>query len=162
MAEEVRYMTQEGWDALEKEYRNLIDVEQPKVKEQLALARSQGDLSENADYSSAREHQSEIEARIKEIEHIRDIAKIIKVDPNSKSVQIGHTVTYIETANGQKHKVRIGGTDEADPFAEPPVISNQSPLGAALISKRKGETAMVEADEPYEIEIIELDVTGKK
>ena len=77
MAEEKMQMTREGLEKLEKEYRHLIEVDRPEVIEALKAARSQGDLSENADYDAARGRQAETEARILEIEHIKDIARIV-------------------------------------------------------------------------------------
>lgn len=153
MAEEKIAMTREGMEKLEKEYRELLDVERPANIEALAAARSQGDLSENADYDAARQRQSEIEARINEIEHIRDHAVIIENKGGSK-INLGCLVTY-ETG-GEILKVKIGGTVDADPTAELPVISNSSPLGKALIGKEEGDTVTVETAKPYHVTIISI------
>jgi len=158
MAEEKMEMTQEGLDKLEAELRELLDVERPRVIEALKLARSQGDLSENADYDAARNRQAEIEARIQEIEHIKDIAVIIdtsKAARNSR-ISLGKRVVYKETATGEKVEVRIVGTVEADAFAVPPAISNDSALGKALVGRVKGDHVIVESASPYEIEILSV------
>lgn len=159
MAEEKMIMTREGMDKLEKEYRRLIDVERPEVIEALKAARSQGDLSENADYDAARNRQAEIEARITEIEHIKDIAVIAEEGKQGKKITLGNIVTYKEAKGGQIEKVKIVGTVEADSMAEPyPLISNESALGQALIGQTVGARVLVESDVPYEITIEKVDL----
>jgi transcription elongation factor GreA len=156
MAEEKMIMTQEGMDKLEKEYRHLIDVDRPEVIEALTLARSQGDLSENADYDAARNRQAQIEARITEIEHIRDIAVVVNEAKGGKKISLGNLVTY-KGPEGEM-TVKIVGTVEADPFASPyPLISNESALGMALLGRVPGEHLTVECDEPYEIDIVKAE-----
>lgn len=156
MAEDRMEMTQEGLDKLEAELRELLDVERPRVIEALKLARSQGDLSENADYDAARNRQAEIEARIQEIEHIKDIAVIVDTSKTAKNARIslGKRVIYVETATQERCEVRIVGTVEADAFAEPPAVSNDSALGKALVGRVPGDKVIVESAKPYEIEII--------
>lgn len=152
MAEEKIIMTREGMEKLEKEYRHLLDVERPEVVEQLVQARSQGDLSENADYDAARNRQAQIERRISEIEHIKDHAEIIESVSGGKKINLGYLVDYTDEA-GNALQVRIVGTIEANPFAEVPSVSDQSALGRALIGHVVGDKVVVECDEPYEIEI---------
>lgn len=161
MAEEKIVMTREGMDKLEKEYRDLIDNQRPEVIEELKLARSQGDLSENADYDAARNKQAQIEARIKEIEHIKDIASIIGEGKGGKKINLGYTVKYKKVATGEEITVRLVGTIEANPFAVPPSISDQSAIGKALIDHSIGDKVLVEAASTYEIEILEAAVTKK-
>jgi transcription elongation factor GreA len=159
MAEEKMIMTQEGMEKLEKEYRHLIDIERPDVIESLRQARAQGDLSENADYDAARNRQAEIEARITEIEHIKDIAAVIEAPRAGKKIFLGNVVTF-KGSDGEE-SVKIVGTVEADPLATPyPLISNESALGIALIGRVPGEKVVVECEEPYEIEIIKAE-SGK-
>jgi transcription elongation factor GreA len=159
MAEEKMIMTPEGMEKLEKEYRHLIDVERPDVIEALRQARAQGDLSENADYDAARNRQAEIEARITEIEHIKDIAVVVEATKAGKKIFLGNVVTF-KGPDGEE-SVKIVGTVEADPMATPiPLISNESALGTALIGRIPGEKVVVECDEPYEIEILKAE-TGK-
>jgi len=156
MAEEKLEMTQDGLDKLEVEYRRLIDIERPDVIEQLKNARAQGDLSENADYDAARNRQAQIEARINQIEHIKDIAVVVAAPKAGKKASIGNVISYTEVATGEEMKVRIVGTVEADPMAEPiPLVSNESALGKALLGHAKGETVLVECDDPYEITILD-------
>jgi transcription elongation factor GreA len=156
MAEDKMIMTRAGMEKLEKEYRHLIDVERPDVIEALKQARSQGDLSENADYSAARDRQAEIEARIAEIEHIKDIAQVVETPKGGKKIFLGNLVTY-KDADGE-NTVKIVGTVEADPMAKPyPLISNESALGMALVGHIPGEKVIVECEEPYEIEIVKAE-----
>lgn len=155
MAEKVIEMTQEGLEKLRKELDKLVHVDREEVIEALKMARSQGDLSENADYDAARNRQAEIEARISEIEHILDIAVVKETKGRSKKINIGYIVEYKEVATGETNTIKIVGTVEADPTAEPmPLISNLSALGAAVIGHEPGETVMVESMKPYEIEIL--------
>src|SRR5574344_928486 len=134
MAEDKMIMTKDGMEKLEKEYRHLIDVERPDVIAALQAARAQGDLSENADYDAARNRQAQIEARITEIEHIRDIAVIVSEAKAGKKISLGNLVTY-KSPEGEM-TVKIVGTVEADPFASPyPLISNESALGMALLGR---------------------------
>ena len=158
MAEKKIILTAEAREQLEKEYRNLIDVERPDVIEKLALARSQGDLSENADYDAARDRQAQIESRITQIEQILNNAVSAEeagIGANSKKIGIGDLVTFEEVATGAKSTVRIVGQVGADPFAEPPSISNESPIGLALIGSEPGKTVTVESAVRYEIKILE-------
>ena len=157
MAERKIILTPDERAKLEKEYRNLLDVQQPEIIAQLALARSQGDLSENADYDAARDRQAQIEARIKEIEAILNNAVSAEeagIGANSKKIGIGDVVTFEEIESKQQSTVRIVGQVGADPFAEPPSVSNESPIGSALIGKEPGQTAWVEASKRYEIRIV--------
>ncbi len=158
MAEEKMQMTRKGLEKLEKEYRHLLEVDRPEVIEALKAARAQGDLSENADYDAARNRQAEIEARIAEIEHIKDIARIVDEGKGAKvkKINLGHTVTFVDKESGEKTTVKLVGTVEANPMATPfPLVSNESALGKALIGKMPGDDAMVESLTPYSIHIEE-------
>lgn len=157
MADKKTILTQEAREQLEKEYRNLIDVQRPDVIEKLSLARSQGDLSENADYDAARDRQAQIEARIQEIEAIFNNAVTPEeagLGKDSTKIGIGDIVTFEEVANGETSTVRIVGQVGADPFSNPPSISNESPIGLALIGSEPGKTVWVDSAERYEIRIV--------
>jgi transcription elongation factor GreA len=159
MAEEKMIMTKDGMEKLEKEYRHLIDIDRPEVIAALQAARAQGDLSENADYDAARNRQAQIEARITEIEHIKDIAVVVEEGKQGKKISLGNLVSYKESVSGEKMTVKIVGTVEADPFATPyPLVSNESALGVALLGQVVGNKVTVESDEPYEIEIEKVEV----
>ncbi len=157
MAEEKIIMTQEGMEKLEKEYRHLIDVEKKEVIEALKAARAQGDLSENADWDAARTRQAQIEARITEIEHIKDVAVVMKDEHRggSRKAALGTLVTY---RRGDKElTVKLAGTVEANPLANPPLISSESALGKAIFGRSVGETCLVEASKPYEVTIVKIE-----
>ena len=149
-------LTKDGVKKLKEELRHLIDVERPEVIEQLTFARSQGDLSENADYDAARGRQAEIEGRIKQIEDILATAKVIGDKPkNTKCVTIGSKVHIRDLGLNAEKAYTIVGTVEADPFAAR--ISNDSLLGSALIGKQVGDMVTVKTAKPYEVEILRID-----
>lgn len=122
-------ITLEGKKQLEEELKTLI-AERPAITERIAIARSFGDLSENEEYSSARNEQKIAETRILQIEEILKNAKIIKSDAGSK-ISLGSTVTF--TINGKEQTYTIVGPVEADPAKGK--ISDASPIGKALLGK---------------------------
>ncbi len=156
MATKKELLTQEEYDKLQKEYRDIIDVQQPKVTADLELARSQGDLSENADYSAARDHQAQLAQRVKELESIFNNHIIVKKDKNANgAISIGNIVKFTLLSSGDSMSVKIAGSTGADPMAKTPTISNESPLAKALLGKVPGDEVRVEVDEPYSIRIDE-------
>ncbi len=149
-------ITKKGYDALKAELDRLKKVERPKVIEDIADARSHGDLSENAEYDAAKERQGFIESRIKELENKLADARIIEIANRvSETVVFGATVVVIESESQQKKQYMLVGQDEAD--LKSGKISVQSPVGRALIGKRVGE--LVEVQTPArlaEYEILEI------
>ena len=161
---EVIELTKEGYEEIEKELRKRIDVERPRILEALENARAMGDLSENADYSSARDEQGKNEARIKELEYIIHHAKIVDVKDDKKKskvkdVKISSTVTYKDLALDEEFTVKIVSTVESDPLSNPNdlKISNVCPLGIALIGHKVGEVVTVKVNKPYQVEIVKID-----
>lgn len=155
MATEKIELTKEGEAKLTKELRHLIDIDRPEVLDQLAAARAQGDLSENADYDAARNKQAEVEARIKEIENILANAKIIdEKKQTSKLVALGSTVEIIDLSDNTKATYTIVGTVEANPTKG--LISNVSPLGKAIVGKKVGDVCVVRVAREYKVEILKL------
>ena len=138
-------MTVEGAERLKAELHRLKTVERPTVIQALADARSQGDLSENADYDAAKERQGFIEGRISEVEQKLAHAQII--DPSSIEadgrVVFGATVEIEDLESGDRKAYQIVGDDEADITASK--ISVNSPIARALIGKSEGDTADVQA-----------------
>ncbi len=134
MAEE--FISQEKFEELTRELEELRTTRRREVAEQLEYARSLGDLSENAEYQEAREMQAGVEERIQKLEGILKNAKIVR---NSKSdtVGMGSTVTVQKVGIDEKHVYHIVGAEEADLFAGK--ISYHSPLGGALLGKKKGD-----------------------
>ena len=156
MTEKVK-LTKAGKKKLEEELRTLIDVTRDEVKRQLAEARAQGDLSENADYDAARNKQAEVEARIKQIEDILDNVEIIDENGNrnKNKVGLGSTVTVKNTTTGSEATYQIVGSVESDPFNGK--ISNACPLGEAIIGKNLGDVVEVKTKTPYKVEIVKLE-----
>ena len=126
-------LTKQGVSELEKEHASLI-VERKPVADAIKTAREFGDLSENAEYQSARQEQEKLESRISEIEHILMNVQIIAKPKGDRQVQIGSTVTL---KNGITKTFRVVGTVEADPLNGK--ISDESPIGMALLGKKLGE-----------------------
>ena len=152
-------LTKAGKEELERELRELIDNTREEVKRQLAEARAQGDLSENADYDAARNRQAEVEGRIKELENILSSAEIIddetKASKKSNRVALGSTVTIRFVENGKEGKYMIVGTVESDPFNNK--ISNACPLGEALIGKIVGDVVEVKGPKnSYKVEVLKI------
>jgi transcription elongation factor GreA len=150
-------MTAQGFAALEAEIKHLKQVERPAIIKAISEARAHGDLSENAEYHSAKERQSFIEGRVMELEDKVSRAQVIDVSKLSgKTVKFGATVTVVDEDTEQKSKFQIVGDIEAD-FSKGR-ISLSSPLARALIGKSVGDT--VEVNTPsggrtYEISKVE-------
>ena len=137
-------MTQAGHAALEEELRQRQQVERPRIIEAIAEARSHGDLSENAEYHAAKEQQSHNEGRIAELEDKLARADVIDVSKLSgDTIKFGATVTLIDEDTDKKAVWQIVGEPEAD--AKKGRISITSPLGRALIGKKKGSSVEVVA-----------------
>lgn len=127
-------LTQSGVDELKKEHEQLI-AERGPVAEKIKIAREFGDLSENAEYQSARQDQERLEARIAEVEHILNNVEVISKPKGDSKVQLGSTVTL---KNGSATKqFQVVGTVEADPLNGK--ISDESPIGQALLGKKLGD-----------------------
>ena len=147
-------ITAEGKRELEKELKNLIDVESPKVIQEIQEARAQGDLSENAEYHAAKDKQAEIEGRISQIQTILETSKVSS--SRSKNVcNIGRVVTFVNMKTKKEMTVTLAGTNEVDPMENK--ISLISPIGAALFNHSVGEEVFVRATEgvkdEYKIQI---------
>ena len=137
MAKKVFHITKQGKEDLEKELKELIDS-RSDVADEIAAARENGDLSENAEYTAAREKQSRVEARIAEIEGILDGAQIIKSDGDG-TISLGDHV--IVSQDGKESAFDVVGAIEADPANNK--ISHESPLGAALMGKKVGDEVSI-------------------
>jgi len=139
------YLTEEGLEELRKEYDELTKVRRPQILERLSDARNQGDLSENAEYTAAKDELSFLDGRIDELEELLKQATLIKEDDkkvNGKSV-VGLGSTVVVHIDGQKEEFTVVGEWEADPTEKK--ISDASPLGQKLIGQAVGSTIEVEA-----------------
>ncbi|MBI2032769.1 MAG: transcription elongation factor GreA [Candidatus Levybacteria bacterium] len=134
------YLTREGLSELQKEYDELVKVKRPDILNRVSSARNLGDLSENAEYTMAREELSFIDGRIDELEELLKQAVLIS-NSKSNTVKLGSTVA-VKVDKG-KEVFTVVGEWEADPKEKK--ISHESPLGKALIGKKVGEEVEVEA-----------------
>ncbi|MGF1446324.1 MAG: transcription elongation factor GreA [Pikeienuella sp.] len=135
-------MTKRGYDALNTELKTLKEIERPAVIRAISEAREHGDLSENAEYHSARERQSFIEGRIKELEGMIGRADVI--DPakmNGKTVKFGATVHLVDEDTDEEKTYQIVGEQEAD--IANGKLNMASPLARGLIGKEEGDTVEV-------------------
>lgn len=134
-------LTAKGFAALDEELRQLKLVERPAVIRAIAEAREHGDLSENAEYHAARERQSFIEGRIKELEGVIGRADVIDVSRLSGPVKFGATVVVLDEDTEEKRTFQIVGEYEAS--VEAGLLNMKSPLARALIGKSVGDTVEV-------------------
>lgn len=138
---DVTYLTAEGAEGLRYELDNLIQVRRPELAQKLAEAVAQGDLKENADYHDAKEQQAFVEGRIQYLENILRSATIITNDGKSDVVSLGSQVTIVEVGMSEEEVYSIVGAAEANPSEGK--ISNESPIGSALLGSKKGDKVRV-------------------
>jgi transcription elongation factor GreA len=136
-------ITQKGYKALQAELERYKRVERPKNIKDIEEARAHGDISENAEFEAAKERQSHIDGRIRDLEHKLAEAQIIDTaNLSTEKVVFGATVTVKDLQNDTPRSFTLVGQDEAD--LKDGKISVQSPVGRALIGKRVGETVTVQ------------------
>ncbi len=139
--EETIILTSKGYLELEQELQELKTVVRPRVIKDLKDARAQGDLSENSDYDAARNEQAQVEARIKELEFKLEHSTI--AEGNSEGAAgVGSTIVILYD-DGETEEYELVGSMEADPLENK--ISNESPIGKAVIGHKKGEKITVES-----------------
>lgn len=136
MAEKEYVLTQEGKVKLEEELHHLETVKRAEVGERIKVAREFGDISENSEYDDAKNEQGMMEARIAEITRILSEATVVTTPKRSSKVNIGSAVTV--DMDGRERVFTIVGAAESDAAAGK--ISNESPVGAALLGGKKGDT----------------------
>ncbi len=136
MNQDLSFLTQEKYDELKKELHHLITVRRKEVAESLEYARSLGDLKENAEYAEARDTQGTVEDRIRYLESTLKTAKIL-TKKKSENVTMGSKVSIIRGKEKEVHTYTIVGPDETNMLERK--LSHLSPLGSALMGKRKGE-----------------------
>jgi len=134
-------MTRAGFDALDEELKTLKSVERPAVIRAISEAREHGDLSENAEYHAAREKQSFIEGRIKELEALVSLAEVIDPTKLSGTIKFGATVDLTDEDSGEEKTYQIVG--EAEASLEHGKLNIRSPLARALIGKDEGDSVEV-------------------
>ena len=134
-------MTSSGYNDLDMELKKLRSIERPAIIKAIAEAREHGDLSENADYHSAREKQSFIEGRIKELESIIGLADIIDISKLSGAIKFGASVKLVDEDSDLEVTYKFVGEFEAD--LEKNLLNIKSPLARALIGKDVGDSVDV-------------------
>lgn len=148
------YLTEEGLNNLKKELDDLINVKRPENINAIKEARALGDLSENADYHTARDEQAAIEDQIRKIENIIENAVIITAEKGNE-VKIGNLVKIKYVDEQEQEEYKIVGSQEADPINNK--ISNESPIAQAILGYKAGDVVTVDSPNgKYNIEIIEI------
>ncbi len=136
-------LTAEGLKKLEAELEELLTVRRPQVAARLKAAIALGDLSENSEYEDAKNEQAFMEGRIQTLENMIKTATVIDMSNSGDTVNIGSTIVVRDESEGEEEEYTIVGTTEADPLANR--ISNESPLGIAVIGQKVGSTVVVSA-----------------
>ncbi len=150
------YMTQKGYEEAVARLDYLTKVKRKEIIDRIAEARSHGDLSENAEYDAARNEQAANEGEIAELDYKIKNAVIIEESDDNSAVHIGSRVTVYDEEFEEEAVYTIMGTTEVDPMNN--VISNESPVGAALLRHKKGETVSVKApDGEYRLKILKIE-----
>ena len=149
------FMTKEGLEAAKKQLDYLTRVKRAEIVERIQEARSHGDLSENAEYDAARNEQAANEGEIVELEYKIRNAQIIEESDDHSLVHIGSVVTVYDSDLEEETVYTIMGTTEADVMKG--IVSNESPVGAALLHHKKGDVVSVKApDGEYQLKILKI------
>ena len=162
MAEEILF-TQEGYDKIVAQHDYLVSVRRREVTEHLQVARSFGDLSENAEYDAAKEEQAKLEAEIEQLDYqIRNARIVTEEELNAGKVNLGLTVTIKDLATKEVFDYKIVGITESDPLEG--LISNESPVGKALMGKQKGDKieVVIESKDATEGQILRYQIMDIK
>lgn len=144
-------LTAEGLDKIKQELEDLKNNERIRVIESLKEARAQGDLSENADYDAARDEQARIEARIKELEVIMKNYVLIDSDGHASASNLGKEIV-LQFDDNTIEKFTLVGSLESDPLSGK--ISNESPLGLAIIDRKPGDRVLVKTETGNEFYVV--------
>ncbi len=143
MSEKKNLLTYEGLKKLEDELQDLKVVKRKEIAQKIKEAREQGDLSENAEYDAAKDEQRDIEARIEQIEKILKNAEVVVEDEvDLDKISVGCKVKVLDVEYEEEEEFRIVGSSEANSLEGR--ISNESPVGKALIGAKEGDTVQVE------------------
>lgn len=149
-------LTRTGYEDKKNRLKELVNVIRPQILKELSAAREQGDLSENADYDTAKNKQAKIESEIYELEDILSKAKIVDIK-KSDYIQLGSIVEYQKKGEKNTRKVQIVGSIEANSLLNVPQIGNDSPFAKSLLNQKKGnKVTIITPVGNYEIEIISV------
>ena len=151
---EENFITEVGLEELKKELEDLTTNVRPSVINAIKDARALGDLSENAEYHAAKDKQSQVEARIRELEYLIENSIVIK-EGDSSEVRVGSTVEIKYIDDDEVEEYKIVGSTEADPFENK--ISNSSPIAQAILGKKLNDIASVESPNgSYDVQIVSI------
>lgn len=154
-------MTREGYEEAKKRLDYLINVKRAEIVGRIQEARSHGDLSENAEYDAARNEQAANEGEILELDHRIKNAVIAEENDDNSIVHIGTVVTVFDEEFQEEVSYTIKGSTEADPMNN--IVSNESPVGVALIGHKKGDTVTVKAPEgEYDLKIVKIELKSSE
>lgn len=153
-------LTHEGLENLKGELKILKEEKRPNAIQLLQEAKALGDLSENADYDAARDLQAKVENRIKEVERIIDNAKIIETSTTNNQVDFGKTIKLLFIEKKKEVKYKLVGTVETDPNLNK--ISVDSPIGQAVIGRKKGDTVLVQLQNGKSFNVKILEITNEQ
>ena len=154
MADSINYITQEGKDQLEAELRYLETEKRAEIGERIKVAREFGDISENSEYDDAKNEQARIEARISEINTILANSMVVNSSKRSAKVNIGSVVTI--EMDGKERVFTIVGAAESN--VKDGKISNESPVGQAILGHNKGESVVSVGPTGREVQITILKI----
>lgn len=155
MAEKEVLLTREGLEKLEAELDNLKNVKRIEVAQRIKIAIEFGDISENSEYEDAKNEQAMVEGQIVELENKIRNARVIETSANTHTVNIGSTVRLLHLARNLEMEYTIVGSTESDPAKRR--ISNESPVGEAIIGHKKGDVVQVAAPKgTLEYKILEI------
>ena len=149
-------LTPEGWEKLEQELNELETVKRIEIGERIKIAREFGDISENSEYDDAKTEQAWMESRIAEIMQILATATVVEAPKRSNKVSIGNVVT-VEMGDGTERTFTLVGAAEAD--ISEGRISNESPVGAALLGSKKGDVVTAESPNGKLLELTILKIS---
>lgn len=157
MEQKKNLMTHEGLLALENELEDLKVNKRQEIAQKIKEAREQGDLSENAEYDAAKDEQRDIEARIEELEEILKHAEVVLEDETEGDrVNIGSKIKLLDIELNEELEYRLVGSTEANSLSGK--ISNESPLGMALLGAKAGDTVKVETEfGQFDYKVIEIE-----
>ncbi len=164
MSEQGTILTKEGLRQLEEELDHLCSVKRAEVAERLKVAISYGDISENSEYDDAKNEQAFVEGRIQVLENMIRNAHVISGSGKGDKVVLGCLVTIRDMETKAEETYKVVGTTEADPMAEPARISNESPVGRAILGQKVDKIVIVPTpvgDLKYKITKIEKDKKRK-
>ncbi|MDD2871610.1 MAG: transcription elongation factor GreA [Candidatus Gracilibacteria bacterium] len=152
------FLTQEGLVKLQEELENLKNVKRVEIAAKLKEAISFGDLSENSEYEDARNEQAQVELRISDLEDQLKRVEIIKeAHDKGEKINMGSIVEIQNIDTKEIEILKIVGSTESDILAETPMISNECPVGSALLGKKKGDKVKVKAkSESFEYKILSI------